>query len=292
MDARRRSFLASVGAVVGLAGCSGVSERVSSGLPVRTPEPRMSPSTVGTEAGQPASAGTDANQPASAGTDTRPGPETPTPGPPVDETFGEATRQTASDVGTSVRESIVVLRGDRSLGTGWVVGDGEIVTNSHVVDGDSTLSVETFDGRTGTAERVGFHEDLIPDVALLETDVSAPTLGLGSLNDVSRGDPLITIGHPGSVGRWIISLGRHLSVRDGLDWVLSTVPTDQGNSGGPLVTLDGAVVGVVSGSTSPAGDGRVDFSRNETAFTELPEKPGRTTAVTIDALETSLSEWR
>lgn len=282
MDASRRSFLASVGAAVGLAGCSGLPESVPSELPIRTPEPRTVPSTGSADAGQPAADGTEPPQERA----------TETAGPPVAETFSDATRARASEVGTSVRESVVTLRGERTLGTGWAVGDGEIVTNSHVVADAATLSLETFDGRTGTAERVGYYEELMPDVALLETDLSVSALPLGSLDDVARGDPLITVGHPGSVGTWIISLGRHLSVREPFDWVLSTVPTDRGNSGGPLVTLDGNVVGVISGSTRPSEGEGVDFSRNETAFTELPEKPSRTTAVTVDALESSLSEWR
>jgi S1-C subfamily serine protease len=280
MESSRRSFLASVGAVVGLGGCSGFVDRGVTDVTVQTP----------VEPGATDGAGTGQSSPAEP--ETPPESGRPATGPPVDETFDDVTRARASEVGTSVRESVVKLTTGRSGGTGWLVGDGEIVTNSHVADAAPTLSVETFDGRTGSAQRVGYHEELIPDVALLETDLSGPALPLGSDDDLERGDPLVTVGHPASVGDWIISLGRFLTVREPVNWVLSTVPTDHGNSGGPLLTLDGSVVGVVSGSTRPPAADRVDFSRNETAFTELPEKPEQTTAVTLDALEASLSEWR
>lgn len=273
MDRSRRSFLASVAATAGLSGCSGVIDSAP-------------PSTDG-------SAGAAANpQSATERADSSRSRLTRTDGEPVETEFTRATRERASEVGTSVRESVVVLRDGNRGGTGWFVGEGEIVTNAHVADGSRTLSVETFDGATGTGERVGYHEELQPDLALLETDLSVPPLSLGSLDDLSRGDPLVTVGHPGRLGQWILSLGRYLRVLDGIDWLLSTVPTRNGNSGGPLVTLDGDVVGVVSGATTGTAGNRPDYSRNETAYTELPEIAEQTTSVPVDTLEASLSDWR
>ncbi|MBX0323350.1 serine protease [Halomicroarcula sp. F13] len=276
MEHSRRSFLVSAAAALGLSGCSELSgfEPTS-----RRDSGATSGETTNPQAG---GVGTDAPLTPSAGTETE----------PVQQEFSQATRERASEVGTAVRDSVVVLRDGNAGGTGWVVGEGEIVTNAHVADGSPTLSVETFDGATGTAERVGYHEDLRPDLALLETDLSVPPLSLGNVEDLSRGDPLVTVGHPGRLGQWIISLGRYLRVLDGIDWLLSTVPTQRGNSGGPLVTLDGDVVGVVSGSTTGPESSRPDFSRNETAYTEFPELAERTTSVPVDTLEASLSDWR
>jgi len=256
----RRTFLASVAATVGLAGCS-VPVDVEREL--ATVEENAEPFVQSTR----------------------------TEREPVSEEFGEDVRDRASSVGVTARESVVVLTSGRSGGTGWVVGDGEIVTNAHVVQGSQQQSVETFDGRTGTAELVGTHDSLDPDVALLETDLSVPPLPLGSVDSLSRGDPLVTVGHPGMVGDWVISLGRHLDHDEVIDWLLSTVPTQRGNSGGPLLTLSGDVVGVVSGGTF-GSSARDEYSKSEKAFTEMPDIGEKTTSVPTPVIEDSLSEWR
>lgn len=276
MEHSRRAFLASAAATLGLSGCVELSEL----------EP-----TTRREPGDAPADGTDRRS-GTAASDSPLAPSTGTEREPVEQEFSQATRERASEVGTAVRDSVVALRDGNTGGTGWVVGEGDIVTNAHVADGSPTLSVETFDGATGTAERVGYHEDLQPDLALLETDLSVPPLSLGRVEDLSRGDPLVTVGHPGRLGQWIISLGRYLRGLDRIDWLLSTVPTQRGNSGGPLVTLDGDVVGVVSGSTTGPESSRPDFSRNETAYTEFPEIADQTTSVPVDTLEASLSDWR
>ncbi|WP_135302918.1 S1C family serine protease [Haloarcula amylovorans] len=263
MARSRRSVLASLAAAAGLSGCSGVVERLPDDGSALEEQVRTA---------------------AEAASNQVDGKEPPT------EPFDDATRERASETGQTVRDSVVVLETDRRRGTGWAVGDGQIVTNAHVVMGAPSMSVETFDETTGTAERIGYYDDMRPDLALLETDVSVPTLSLGDSSDLEYGDPLITVGHPGRLGKWLITLGRFYQRPRGIDWLLSTVPVQQGNSGGPLLTLDGDVVGVVSGSTT--GGDQPDFSKNETAFTELPETEGQTTAVPEGTLEESLSEWR
>lgn len=215
--------------------------------------------------------------------------------PAVSSEFSDGTVRRARETGHEVRRAVVKLEREvgkgRSGGTGWIVDAerGHIVTNSHVVSEAATYSVETFDGDTGTAERVGYHRDLQPDVALLETDLDGLTeLPTGDPAALETGDPLVTVGHPGSVGDWIVSLGRFQQFRKGMDLLLSTVPTDEGNSGGPLVTLDGTAVGVVSGSLS-ADDERL--SKPDRVFTELPRVEGPTTATDAGTLRESIEEW-
>lgn len=215
--------------------------------------------------------------------------------PTVSSEFSDETTRRARETGLEARRAVVKLERDAgrgtSGGTGWVVDaeNGRVVTNSHVVNEAASYSVETFDGDTGTAERVGYHRDLQPDVALLETDLDGLTeLPTGDHTALETGDPLVTVGHPGSVGDWIISLGRFQAFREGMSWVFSTVPTDKGNSGGPLVTLDGTVVGVVSGSLS-AEDERL--SKPDRVFTELPTLEGSTTATDAGTLRESIEEW-
>lgn len=198
----------------------------------------------------------------------------------------------AESTAKAARAAVVTLSGERGGGgTGWVIDAdrGRIVTNSHVVAESASLSVETFGGETGDAARVGYYEDLIPDVALVETDPDGlEELPLGDESDLERGDPLLTVGHPGSVGEWIMSIGRHESYEPGIDWLLSTVPTSQGNSGGPLLTVDGDVVGVVSGSTSGSNE---DYSKSETLYTELPSSEELTTSVPAATLVEPVDGW-
>ena len=205
--------------------------------------------------------------------------------------FSEAELRRAKSVGTMVQQSVVKVTGaaGRRGGTGWVYGDGEIVTNAHVVAQASSYTVTTFEGEEVSAERVAYESDMQPDVGLLSADVSAPPLSRGSVDDLESGQPLLTVGHPARVGEWLISLGRFERYVSSVDWVLSTVPAQQGNSGGPLVTLDGDVIGLLSG-TSTMGDDR-PISKSEEVFTELPEPDAYTTGNPTSSVESRVEEW-
>lgn len=220
--------------------------------------------------------------------------------PPTEETptvsseFSEETAERARETGHEVRRAVVKVRQDRGRGqaeaTGWVLDAdrGHVVTNSHVVRSGETFTVETFDGETGAAERIGYHRDLEPDVALLETDLGGlPDLPTGDSTALETGDPLLTVGHPNSAGEWIITLGRFRTHREGIDWLLSSVPGDRGISGAPLVTLAGDVIGVVSGSTRDAEP----LSKPDEVFTELPAPEQSTIAVPVETLLEAVEGW-
>jgi S1-C subfamily serine protease len=200
----------------------------------------------------------------------------------------------AETMARDARNGIVTIRGESgSSGTGWILDSdqGHIVTNSHVVADSESFSIETFEGATGSATRVGYHEDLIPDVALLETNLNGlQEFSVGDESTLDKGDPLLTIGHPGNVGNWIMSIGRHDSYERGFNWLLSTVPTSSGNSGGPLLTVDGDVVGVVSGTTS-MGDARDAHSKSDKLYAELPSSQELTTSTPVSTLIESVNEW-
>lgn len=200
--------------------------------------------------------------------------------------FDQAER-TARDA----RNAVVTVRGSRGAGTGWVLNaeQGHIVTNSHVVADETSFTIETFEGRTDTATRVGYHRNLTPDVALVQTDLAGLSeFSTGDESTLTEGDPLLTVGHPGRYGDWIMSIGRFDSYSSFSDWVLSTVPTSQGNSGGPLFTLDGDVVGVVSGTTS--GERR-DYSKSDELYAEFPDVAEFTTSTPVTTLMDSVDEW-
>lgn len=205
--------------------------------------------------------------------------------------FDDATRERLRETALAVRESVVHVGFDLGRGTGWVL-DGEagyVVTNAHVARRSDSFTLETFDGETGPAEPVAYDSDLDPDVGLLRTDLSGlQPLSTGDSDDLSEDDPLLTVGHPGQTGKWIISAGRYDRHLDRVDWLLSNVPTAQGNSGGPLVSLDGEVVGLISGTTAPEES---PHSRSEEVFTDLPQV-GLTTAVPIETVLELVEEWR
>jgi S1-C subfamily serine protease len=215
-------------------------------------------------------------------------------GAQVDGDSADGIREDARAVGTRVQESVVDLSfgGGKSGGTGWVVDEGYVVTNAHIARQSETFQVESFAGETGTAERVGYYESMSPDVALLETDLTGiPSLPTGDSSAVERGDPLVIVGHPQGVGKWVISLGSFLRYEESIDWLLTDAPTNNGNSGSPLVTLDGEVVGCVSGGTT-VGERPEPVIRSERVFEAFPDSETAVTANSVETVEESVAEWR
>jgi len=142
----------------------------------------------------------------------------------------------------------------RNTGSGFVVSaDGYIVTNNHVVEGATSVTVRFTDRREYDAEIVGL--DPRSDLALLKIEESnLPTLQLASDDSTDVGEWVLAIGSPFgldfSVTAGIVSAkGRSLPTENGENYVpfLQTdVAINPGNSGGPLFNLDGNVVGVNS----------------------------------------------
>lgn len=152
------------------------------------------------------------------------------------------------------------------VGTGVVIVDnGTILTNLHVVDGAQRIQVVFADGLESEAKIVSKQPE--NDLAVLQArqlpdDLVAATLR--STSDLAVGDRVIAVGFPFGIGPSVSSgvvsgLRREYQAPDedrGLSNLIQfDAAANPGNSGGPLVTMDGQVVGIVTAILNPSGQG-------------------------------------
>lgn len=134
--------------------------------------------------------------------------------------------------------------------SGFIVSpDGEILTNSHVVKDMSEITVMLNNGKEYPAKVIG--QDPNTDVALIKIDAKdLPYLKLGDSNDLEVGEWAVAIGNPmglqASLTVGVVSAkGRNnLDMTRIEDYIQTDAAINRGNSGGPLLTLDGDVVGM------------------------------------------------
>ena len=151
---------------------------------------------------------------------------------------------------------------ERSVGTGVVIVDkGVILTNLHVVQGAETIHITFADGLTSTASITGAQPE--NDLAVLQAhkipdDMIAATMR--STADLRPGDAVMAVGYPFGIGpsasSGIVSgLKRSFRSPEGKQEMSNLIQFDAaanpGNSGGPLVTMDGEVVGIVTAIYNP-----------------------------------------
>ncbi|WP_299332494.1 S1C family serine protease [Haloplanus sp.] len=167
---------------------------------------------------------------------------------------------TASDAGSYTQiyrdaiDSVLLIRTDEGGGTGWVYEGGHVVTNAHVVGEATSVDLRTGDGRWLDGEVIG--TDPNSDLAVIETDSlpeSATPLSLAE-EPTTVGQEVIAIGNPfdldGSVTTGIVSgTDRSVPAPTGYripDAIQTDAAVNPGNSGGPLMSLDGRVVAVIN----------------------------------------------
>lgn len=140
-------------------------------------------------------------------------------------------------------------------GSGFLVSsDGRIVTNHHVIAGATSATVKLNNGAFFPVEGV-IADDPEHDLAVIKVNgKNLPHLGLQGSDNLALGQQVLAIGSPlgleNSVSDGIISGFR--KDEKGVNWIQTTAPASHGNSGGPLLVMDGKVIGVL---TWKAGDG-------------------------------------
>lgn len=150
-------------------------------------------------------------------------------------------------------------RAAEARGSGFIVdANGTVVTNNHVVKDAVSVEVTLDDGTQLTAKVIG--RDPKTDIAVLRVDAGRklPFINLGESNDVRPGQWVVAMGNPfglgGSVTAGIVSArGRDIGSGPYDSFIQVDAPINQGNSGGPLFTQDGKVVGMNTAILSPSG---------------------------------------
>ena len=187
----------------------------------------------------------------------------------------QAPAVTAADAYESILPSVVHVRGlpdapdadvasgrEVQSGTGVVIVDtGIILTNLHVVHGAKAIKVVFHDGLESDAIVTGVqpeHDLAVLQAKTIPDDLYAATLR--STQGLRPGEPVVAVGFPFGIGpsvsTGVISgLGREYQNADGKRILTNLIQFDAavnpGNSGGPLVTLEGEVIGIVTGLLNP-----------------------------------------
>jgi len=186
---------------------------------------------------------------------------------------------TSTEAYEKIRPSVVAVRGmaddgeegtkgmetgkaDVQRGTGVVIVDsGLILTNLHVVAGARRVHVTFFDGHESEAEVIGTRPE--HDLAVLQAkslpDDMMPAV-MRSTQGLAPGDPVVAVGFPFGIGPSVSSgvisgLRRDYVSPEGQRLLTNLIQFDAavnpGNSGGPLITLDGELIGIVTGLLNP-----------------------------------------
>jgi S1-C subfamily serine protease len=143
-----------------------------------------------------------------------------------------------------------------ATGTAFAVAKGRLVTNYHVIDGAQDVALMR-DGVAIPARVVA--RDPANDIAILEADVDVPPLPVRGAANAERGEDVMTLGYPlvtlqgqaqkASFGR----INALSGLQDDACYLQIDVPIQPGNSGGPLISRTGEVIGIVSATINQVG---------------------------------------
>jgi serine protease Do len=175
--------------------------------------------------------------------------------------------RTVRELVNQIGEAVVQVRTPSGLGSGFFLNeDGFLMTNFHVTEGESQISVEVYHQNDGQLERKTYKQVRIialnkfADLALLKVDdKDAPRfkfVPLGSADALSVGEAVFAIGSPLGLERTVTEGILSTKTRElgGVLYLQTTAQINPGNSGGPLFSLSGEVIGVTNMKVT-AGEG-------------------------------------
>ncbi len=163
------------------------------------------------------------------------------------------------DLVRDIGEAVVQVRTPSALGSGFFINpDGFLITNFHVIEGETQISVEVYEQKDGQLERKTYKQVRIvalnkfEDMALLKIeDRDAPkfkAVTLGSSDALAVGERVFAIGSPLGLERTVTEgiLSTKTRQLQGELYLQTTAQINPGNSGGPLFNMSGEVVGVTN----------------------------------------------
>jgi serine protease Do len=170
-----------------------------------------------------------------------------------------APEQSVRELVNTIGSAVVQVRTPAGLGSGFFIDpEGFLITNFHVVEGETQISVEVYAIKDGQMERKSYKQVRIialnkfGDLALLHIeDKDAPrftSVPLGDSDKLSVGDHVFAIGSPLGLERTVTEgiLSTKTRELEGSLYLQTTAQINPGNSGGPLFNLRGEVVGVTN----------------------------------------------
>jgi serine protease Do len=175
--------------------------------------------------------------------------------------------RTVLELVKQIGEAVVQVRTPGGLGSGFFINeDGFLITNFHVIENESQISVEVYHQQNGQLDRKAYKQVRIialnkfADLALLKVDdPGAPKfkyVSLGSADALSVGEKVFAIGSPLGLERTVTEGILSTKTREmaGTLYLQTTAQINPGNSGGPLFNMSGEVIGVTN-MKATAGEG-------------------------------------
>ncbi len=171
----------------------------------------------------------------------------------------DAPKRTVRELVAQLGEAVVQVRTPGGLGSGFILNEeGYLITNFHVIEGETQISIEVYHDKNGQIERTNYKDvriiaiDRFADLALLKIDdEDAPAfknVPVGSADPLDVGEGVFAIGSPLGLERTVTEgiVSTKTRQMQGRLYLQTSAQINPGNSGGPLFNLSGEVVGVTN----------------------------------------------